>query len=232
MEHVSEITLKVRKRNGKEEPFDRVKLRNGIVKAAVEVANNGRLTELIESIYLEARRVSHESVIGSQELGHIVLIHLRAFNDVWHIRYALTQIGRLDRSEPTRGWRTVDDFRRWLHDTYPELKHFPAYTTLHYVVKRNGDRRSYDRKKLERSIGVASKGRGESDNTVFTFATKIADEVERELRGQAIVTSSQIAAEVIRCLRRVDHIAALRFSSTAKLFRSSEDYETEAIGLR
>lgn len=232
VEQVSEIILKVQKRSGNQEPFDRVKLRSGIVKAAVEVPNNGRLAELIESIYAEARQVSCESIIGSQELGSIVLDHLKAFNDVWHIRYALTQIGRLDRSEPTAGWRTVEDFRRWLHDVYPDMKHFPTYTTLHYVVKKDGRRNNYDRKKLERSIGVASKGRGQSDDTVFTFATRIADKVEAELKDQAIITSSQLAAEVIRCLRRVDHIAALRFSSSAKFFMSHEDYETEAIGLR
>jgi len=51
------------------------------------------------------------------------------------------------------------------------------------------------------------------------------------LGDQPLVTSGQIASEILESLRRRDQVAYLRFASTAKRFRSPEDYEAEATAL-
>lgn len=44
--------------------------------------------------------------------------------------------------------------------------------------------------------------------------------------------TGQIAAEVMRILRKRNHIAYLRYASLVKSFKAPEDYEAEAVALR
>ncbi|MCO5322054.1 MAG: ATP cone domain-containing protein [Microthrixaceae bacterium] len=232
IEHVSGERLRVCKSDGREEMFERSKLRRGIVKAAVRPHHSDRLTELVESIAQEAHQIAHDEYVDSAELAELTLRHLREFDEVTHVRFALTQRGRRDQQSRLRGWKRSADFRKWLTREYPRLEHSNPPGKLSVVVKRDDRREPYDRTKMERSIGVASKGRGTGDAQVHDFATQVADIVEHTLGSQAMVTSGQIAAEVIRALRAADHIAAIRYASTFKRFSAVEDYEIEALGLR
>lgn len=231
VEQVSGDQVRVKKSDGRLEPFDRRKLLRGIVKAAVRPHHNARLAELVENIAQDAISQAHDGIVGSSELSEVVLSHLKEFDPVSHVRYALTQLGRRDARAPT-GWQDAGEVRVWLRREYPEVEYVRSPTTTHAVVKRDGRREPFERRKLERSIGLSSKGRGRSDKAVRDLATRVANKVLDELRDQAVVTSGQIAAEVLRCLRRTDHIAALRFASTMKQFAAVGDYETEALGLR
>ncbi len=232
-EHVSGESLRVRKTEGREELFERSKLRKGIVKAAVRPHHVDRLTELVESIAQVAHQRATDGVVSSDVLAQLVLDHLREFDEVTHVRFALTQVGRRDRTDRgSRGWRRSSEFRRWLTAQYPRLEHSKPPAKLSIVVKRDDRREPYDRLKMERSVGLASKGRGGSDAEVREFALRVADAVEQELSDQALVTSGQISAQILRVLRNADHIAAIRYASTAKRFSSVEDYEIEALGLR
>ena len=78
---------------------------------------------------------------------------------------------------------------------------------------------------------MAAKGRN-SKEVVEKLATAVAGDVEAALGDQPRITSGQIASEILRSLRRRDHIAYLRYASTAKRFRSPEDYENEVASLR
>jgi transcriptional regulator NrdR family protein len=191
----------------------------------------GQVTELVESVIAEARSRAADGTIDSEVLSAIVLDKLKDFDPVTHVRFALVSLGRLDQPAAT-GWRDVEDVRAWLLHAYPDLRHSRPSIKLTTVVKRDWRRQPYDRGKLERSIALSSKGRGPSSDKVRALATRIADSVEAELGSQALVTSGQIAAEILRYLRRRDHVAGLRFASTAKRFVSVEDYESEALGLR
>jgi transcriptional repressor NrdR len=231
LEAVVGDTLRVEKSDGTLELLDRAKLLKGVTKASVRPHHADQLAELIELIVQSARRSADEATLTTTELADIVLERLKDFDPVTHVRYALTQLGRRDR--PGRvGWKTVVDIRRWLRDEYPELEYFRPSSVTSTVVKRDGRREPFDRRKLERSIGVASKGRGDSDEAVRRLATWVADNVVGVLEHQSLVTSGQIASEILRVLRATDHVAALRFASTAKGFVSVEDYEAEALGLR
>lgn len=232
VEHVSGDHLRVRKSSGGEQLYERSKLRLGIVKAAVRPHHVDKLSELVESITQEAQQRAQDGLVDSKTLSQVVLRHLKDFDQVTHVRFALTQLGRRDQSDLQRGWTRSADFRRWLTDEYPRLETSHPSAKLSVVVKRDDRREPFDRKKLERSIGLVSKGRGRTDEEVHNFATQVANLVEQELSDQAIVTSGQIAAEILRCLRHIDHVAAIRYASTAKRFVSVEDYEIEALGLK
>jgi transcriptional regulator NrdR family protein len=67
---------------------------------------------------------------------------------------------------------------------------------------------------------------------VHNLATEVADEVEAALGDQPIITTGQIAAEIMRSLRVQDPIAYLRYASAAKRYQSAGDYEAEALALR
>jgi len=231
-EHISNELLQIRKSDGRVVPFDRARIHKGIVKAAVGPHHADRVSELVQAIAQEAIASGRDGVLESSVLAQIVLRHLKEFHPVTHVRFALTQVGRLDRPKHWHGWSSADDVRRWLRLEYPDLEYFRPSPRLETVVKKDGRREPFDRHKLERSIGVAAKGRGESDEEVRIFATEAANAVIEDLFTQAIVTSGQIAAAIIAFLRQHDHIASLRFASTAKQFLSVEDYETEALGLR
>lgn len=232
VEHVSGDLLRVRKSDGRIEVFDRAKLRRGVVKAAVRPHHADQLTELVEGIAASAHQAATDGTIESSQLASLTLASLQEFDEITHVRFALTQLGRRDQPDRSRGWRRSADFRGWLTEVYPRLEHSKPPAKLSTVVKRDDRREPYDRKKMERSIGVASKGRGSADSQVHDFASTIAVAVEKALSDQALVTSGQIASEIIRYLRSTDHIAAIRYASTAKRFSSVEDFETEALGLR
>jgi transcriptional regulator NrdR family protein len=90
---------------------------------------------------------------------------------------------------------------------------------------------AYEQGKLERSLAIALNGRGSGD-TVRRDASRVAFDVGRELTGQALVTSQQIAAEVVKLLLGRDSIAYLRYSSVVKRYRSSEDFWIDALALQ
>lgn len=230
-EQVSGTALRVRKTSGDEVPFDRAKVRRGIVKAAVRPHHSDRLSELIGTIEQAVRHAAVNNVVDSHLVGQVVMEHLKEFDAVTHVRFALTQLGRNDRTT-RRGWRDQRDFRRWLAAEYPTVHGFHPPATISWVVKRDGRREPFDRQKLERSIGMASKGRGDSDDEVRKMATRVADTVVEQLLHQTLVTSAQLSTEIMRALRGIDHVAAIRFASTAKSFVSIEDYEAEALSLR
>jgi transcriptional repressor NrdR len=98
-------------------------------------------------------------------------------------------------------------------------------------VKSDCKSEPFDRKRLERSIRLAAKGRGASDEEVAKIATDVAERVMEALGNQPIVTTGQLSAEVLRILRDLDHIAYLQAASTIKSFKSVEDYRAEAEAL-
>jgi len=230
VEQLADTSLQVRKSDGRIVRFNRNAIRRGLTEAAVRKYDPDRLNLLIDNVVAEIYPQAEDGIVASSLIGAAVLKYFRSFDEVSHIRFALVHMGRLDRTDNRRGWSSVRDFRRWLDSNYPQIRGARVATRLSEVLKRDGTYQRFDRNKLEKGIGVAAKGRG-AEGEVERLATDVADDVEKNLSEQPLVTSGQIAAEILRSLRRRDHIAYLRFASTAKHFRSPEDYEAEAEAL-
>lgn len=234
VEVISERSLRVRKTDGAVVPFDREAVQRGIRRATVRKyrkSSAAELEHLGELVFNDAYARSEGGVIESRKIGMIVLDHLKRVDRPTHIRYALVELGRRDRDDEREGWVDADDVRSWLLAEYPELEHWRPPAKLVTVVKRSGEREQFDRAKLERSIGHAAKGRRTREE-IHQLATEVAEEVYRTLADQPMVTSGQIAAEILRSLRDRDHIAYLRYASAAKRFDDPKDFEAESVAVR
>ena len=95
------------------------------------------------------------------------------------------------------------------------------------VIKRSGDRETFDRAKIEAGIVSAAKGRPITLEQIALVAEAIED--QSRLHGGEIA-SEQIGLAVLEQLRELDQVAYVRFASVYKGFDDAADFERE-IGL-
>jgi transcriptional repressor NrdR len=212
------------------ERFSRMKLRRGIQKAAANWSlNDGDLDAVVERVVKRLRPKPHEQV-SSTRIAELVMRVLESDNSpmmITRIRFAMVSIGRTSRATRFQG---LHEFMAWLEAQYGPPSAGRSSDTPFLVVKRNGQMQPFLVKKLERSVGIASKGRG-SDAQVAALAERVAADTVRELEGQAIVMSQQIASEVLKSLKRYDELAYLRYASIVKRYQTVDDFWREAYAL-
>jgi transcriptional regulator NrdR family protein len=224
--------LTVRKRDGEVEPFQREKIVTGIGRAAsVFSIPAADVNAFIDRILDELQPAAPGIPIPTVDIGNLVLRFLQdatSVTDVARIRFAMVFLGRITRHG---GFRDASDFKRWLKALYPLLEDDEPIPGPLIVLKRHSrEAQAFDIGKLERSIGIASKGRG-TNAEIRRLATELAKQVVADLSVQPIVTSQQIAHVVLQTLRKTDDIAYLRYAATTKPFRSVEDFWLEATAL-
>jgi transcriptional repressor NrdR len=95
------------------------------------------------------------------------------------------------------------------------------------VVKRDGSREPFDRRKVVSGVVKACKNRPVSSEQVEQLVTKVEEKLRR--RGP-LVTSQDVGIEVLALLRKLDDVAYLRFASVYKDFQELTDFERE-LGL-
>jgi transcriptional repressor NrdR len=93
------------------------------------------------------------------------------------------------------------------------------------VVKKDGRREAFDRKKLLGGLRIACNKRPVSVERL----EQIADAIERELQesGDKEIAGSAIGEKVMARLREVDEVAYVRFASVYRSFRDIEDFAAE-----
>jgi transcriptional repressor NrdR len=95
------------------------------------------------------------------------------------------------------------------------------------VVKRDGTKDPFDRRKVVAGIMKAVKNRPVSVEEV----EEVASAVEAKLRKRGtVVTSQDVGLEVLSRLRKLDEVAYIRFASVYKDFQEITDFEQE-LGL-
>lgn len=232
IERINTEYLSVKKLDGGIERFQREKIIRGIGKAAsVFKIPAADVNAFIDRILDRLQPDNPGVPILSTEIGHAVLKYLQdstSVTDVARIRFAMVFLGKTNRSG---GFKDAGDLKQWLEENYPSLKDLDSLRGPIYVLKRHTfHAERYDIHKLERSVGIAAKGRG-NDAQVRGIASNIARRAEEGLAGQPIVTTQQIASEVLRILRLEDDIAYLRYAATTKPLRSVEDFWYEVLAL-
>ena len=105
-ERVGNIALKVIKRDGRKEDFDRSKLEKGIVKACWKRSVDQKIIEsLIDEI--EMKLLNRKSTeVRSADIGNMVLTRLRKLDSIAYLRFASVYL-ELD---------SVNDFRKVVDD--------------------------------------------------------------------------------------------------------------------
>jgi transcriptional repressor NrdR len=91
------------------------------------------------------------------------------------------------------------------------------------VVKRDGRREPYDRRKLLRSIQIACTKRP----VPLEDIERIADEIESDMDFGYEISSGVIGEKTIEALRRLDDVAYVRFASVYRNFRDKEEFLRE-----
>ena len=97
------------------------------------------------------------------------------------------------------------------------------------VIKRNGERKDFDRDKLRRGIYHACGKRvsgEEIDRIVDAVTSSVMHDFDKE------VESSEIGERVMAELRKVDEVAFVRFASVYRQFTAVKDFIHEIKGMK
>ena len=98
------------------------------------------------------------------------------------------------------------------------------------IVKKDGRREAFDRKKLATGLLKACEKREISTEQV----EKMVDEIERELRNMdnTEIQSTVVGSLVMKKLKALDKVAYIRFASVYKSFDDLESFEKELKSLK
>ena len=91
------------------------------------------------------------------------------------------------------------------------------------VLKKNGERRMFDRDKLGRSLALALRKRPVSSEQLDQLVTRITQKLESI--GENEIPTAMIGATIMEELKKMDTIAYIRFASVYKNFREAKDFE-------
>lgn len=88
-EEIELLNLKVIKRDGQEQPYDRMKLERGLTRALEKrPVDPEKAKELITAIERDIQLQAKGDLIGSLDIGEIVMKHLKRLDKVAFIRFA------------------------------------------------------------------------------------------------------------------------------------------------
>lgn len=105
-------------------------------------------------------------------------------------------------------------------------RRFTTYERIEFVpivvIKRDGDRESFDRSKVLRGIMRACEKTGVSPVQL----ENLVDEIEAELQQRAVreVPSYEIGELILQRLQAVNEVAYIRFASVYRQFRGIRDF--------
>jgi transcriptional repressor NrdR len=96
------------------------------------------------------------------------------------------------------------------------------------VVKADGRREPYDRKKIFRSIQIACNKRPVSIDQI----NQIVENVESSMDSFYEIGSGRIGEHVIHALRQLDEVAYVRFASVYRNFQDKDEFLQELNKLK
>lgn len=94
------------------------------------------------------------------------------------------------------------------------------------VIKRDGTKQDYDRKKIEVGIRKALEKRPVNEEKI----SKVIGDIEYEIQSKEgiEITSKEIGKIILIKLKEIDDVGYLRFASVYKSFKSAESFKKEA----
>lgn len=91
------------------------------------------------------------------------------------------------------------------------------------VIKKNGERRPFDRDKLARSLQLAVRKRPVDPEKLERTINNIVRTLESS--GESEISSNLIGEKVMEALAGLDPVAYVRFASVYKDFREAQDFK-------
>lgn len=90
------------------------------------------------------------------------------------------------------------------------------------VVKSDGSKKPFDRDKLARSMRIALRKRPVEEEKLEQVINGLVRQMET--MGEGEISTKQIGELVMETLRRLDHVAYVRYASVYRDFRTPEDF--------
>jgi transcriptional repressor NrdR len=94
-----------------------------------------------------------------------------------------------------------------------------------YVIKKNGERESYQQEKLKRGINRALEKRPVNEKQIKKIITDIEQEIQST--GQTEISVNKIGEIVMKVLSEVDEVAYIRFASVYRSFKDIDSFKQE-----
>jgi len=94
-----------------------------------------------------------------------------------------------------------------------------------YVIKKDGRRERFDREKLERGINRAFEKRPVEKNKIDKMINEIEEQIRK--RGKKEIKTSDIGELIMKKLKKIDHVAYIRFASVYRDFHDINDFKRE-----
>jgi transcriptional repressor NrdR len=103
-------------------------------------------------------------------------------------------------------------------------------TTSLTVVKRSGVGEPFSRSKVINGVRKACQGRPVTEDDLALLAQEVEETVRSS--GAAEIQAHEVGLAILGPLRKLDHVAYLRFASVYQSFESLEDFEAAIALLR
>ncbi len=97
------------------------------------------------------------------------------------------------------------------------------------VIKRNGIKQEYDKKKIATGLRKALEKRPVSEDKIQKAIVDIEYEIQAKDSGE--IKSRDIGKMVLKKLKELDEVAYIRFASVYKSFKSVESFKKEMENL-
>ena len=91
------------------------------------------------------------------------------------------------------------------------------------VIKSNGQKETFDRDKMFRSLSLALRKREVEQEKIEKIVSAIARRLENS--GETEIKTSLIGGYIMEALSNLDQVAYVRFASVYKNFREVKDFE-------
>ncbi len=91
------------------------------------------------------------------------------------------------------------------------------------VIKKDGRRVPFDRDKLARSLRIATRKRGISEERIERMVSSIIRRLEAS--GESEIPAARIGELAMESLARLDEVAYVRFASVYRDFATARDFE-------
>ena len=91
------------------------------------------------------------------------------------------------------------------------------------VIKSNGQKETFDRDKMFRSLSLALRKRKVEQDKIEKIVSAIARRLENS--GETEIKSNHIGEYIMDALSHLDQVAYVRFASVYKNFREVKDFE-------
>src|SRR3989304_3756456 len=112
-------------------------------------------------------------------------------------------------------------------------KRFTTYEKLGrsglYVIKKDGRREKFSREKMEAGIERAFEKRPVPKEKIEKMINEIEEQLMR--RGKKEVKSSAIGELVMKKIKKLDHVAYIRFASVYRDFQDIKDFKSAIKGI-